>query len=79
MIEQKQLEASIAKAAADVRANNPLAGSITNTVTIDFVANAQLAVGGSAAMVYLPDEGETLVAAGGAVYLNMAIRIRSVM
>ena len=71
MIEQKQLEASIAKAAADVRANNPLAGSITNTVTIDFVANAQLAVGGSAAMVYLPDEGETLVAAGGAVYLNM--------
>ena len=66
MIEQKQLEASIAKAAADVRANNPLAGSITNTVTIDFVANAQLAVGGSAAMVYLPDEGETLVAAGGA-------------
>ena len=71
MIEQKQLEASIAKAAADVSANNPLAGSITNTVTIDFVANAQLAVGGSAAMVYLPDEGETLVAAGGAVYLNM--------
>ena len=71
MIEQKLLEASIAKAAADVRANNPLAGSITNTVTIDFVANAQLAVGGSAAMVYLPDEGETLVAAGGAVYLNM--------
>lgn len=62
MIEQKQLEASIAKAAVDVRANNPLAGSITNTVTIDFVANAQLAVGGSAAMVYLPDEGETLVA-----------------
>ena len=54
-----------------MRANNPLAGSITNTVTIDFVANAQLAVGGSAAMVYLPDEGETLVAAGGAVYLNM--------
>ena len=71
MIEQSKLEASIAKAAADVRANNPLAGSITNTVTIDFVANAQLAVGGSAAMVYLPDEGETLVAAGGAVYLNM--------
>ena len=31
MIEQNQLEASIAKAAADVRANNPLAGSITNT------------------------------------------------
>ncbi len=53
------------------RATNPIAGSITNTVTIDFVANAQLAVGGSAAMVYLPDEGEALVAGGGAIYLNM--------
>ena len=40
-------------------------------MTIDFVANAQLAVGGSAAMVYLPDEGEALVAGGGAIYLNM--------
>lgn len=71
MIEQSQLKAAIAKAAQGVRANNPMAGSITNTVTIDFVANAQLAAGGSAAMVYLPDEGETLVGAGGAVYLNM--------
>lgn len=71
MIEKTQLEASIKNAVRAVRAENPLAGSITNTVTIDFVANAQLAVGGSAAMVYLPDEGETLVAAGGAVYMNM--------
>ena len=71
MIEQSQLKENIVQAAQNVRANNPMAGSITNTVTIDFVANAQLAAGGSAAMVYLPDEGETLVAAGGAVYLNM--------
>ena len=71
MLQEQQVRQAIAKAASDVRANNPLAGSITNTVTIDFVANAQLAVGGSAAMVYLPDEGETLVAAGGAVYMNM--------
>ncbi|MBD9104185.1 MAG: hydroxyethylthiazole kinase [Collinsella aerofaciens] len=59
------------KAVDEIRATNPMAGSITNTVTIDFVANAQLAVGGSAAMVYLPDEGEALVAGGGAIYLNM--------
>ena len=65
MIEQSQLKENIVQAAQNVRANNPMAGSITNTVTIDFVANAQLAAGGSAAMVYLPDEGETLV------YLNM--------
>ena len=71
MLQEQQVRQAITKAASDVRANNPLAGSITNTVTIDFVANAQLAVGGSAAMVYLPDEGEMLVAAGGAVYMNM--------
>ena len=71
MIEMNQLQSGIVEAANKVRANNPMAGSITNSVTIDFVANAQLAVGGSAAMVYLPDEGECLVAAGGAVYINM--------
>ncbi len=71
MIEMDQLRSGIAKAVRDVRAENPMAGSITNSVTIDFVANAQLAAGGSAAMVYLPDEGECLVAAGGAVYINM--------
>lgn len=48
-----------------------MAGSITNTVTINLVANAQLAVGGAAAMVYLPDEGEFLAKAGGATYINV--------
>ncbi len=67
----KNLIAEIEKAACAVRQNNPMAGSVTNTVTIDFVANAQLAVGGSAAMVYLPDEGEFLVQAGGATYINV--------
>ena len=71
MIEMNQLQSGIVEAASKVRANNPMAGSITNSVTIDFVANVQLAVGGSAAMVYLPDESECLVAAGGAVYINM--------
>ncbi len=64
----EQIKQNIVKAVKEVRVTNPMAGSVTNTVTIDFVANAQLAVGGSAAMVYLPDEGECLVAAGGAVY-----------
>lgn len=53
------------------REENPLAPSVTNTVTINLVANAQLAVGGSAAMVYLADEGEAMAAAGGAMYINM--------
>jgi len=61
----------IIKAVKDVKNSRPLAPSITNTVTINLVANAQLAVGGSAAMVYLPDEGECVAEIGGAVYLNM--------
>ena len=61
----------MAAAVREVRAANPLAPSITNTVTQNFVANAQLAVGGSAAMVYLPDEGECVAALGGAVYINL--------
>ena len=71
MIDSEQFKQHMVKAVEEIRATNPMAGSITNTVTIDFVANAQLAVGGSAAMVYLPDEGEALVAGGGAIYLNM--------
>ena len=71
MIDKSQLQQQIAAAALEVRATNPMAGSITNTVTINFVANAQIAVGGSAAMVYLPDEGEFLANAGGATYINV--------
>lgn len=71
MITTDEIRQNIEQAVEKLRAENPMAGSVTNTVTIDFVANAQLAVGGSAAMVYLPDEAECLVAAGGAIYLNM--------
>ena len=52
-----------------------MAPSVTNTVTINFVANAQLAVGGSAAMIYLPDEGESMACLGGAVYINMGTQM----
>lgn len=61
----------VAAAVQEARASNPLTGSVTNGVTMDFVANAQLAAGGSAAMVYLPDEAEFLVEASGAFYVNM--------
>ena len=70
-VDEAALRASLARAVAAVQAESPLAPSITNTVTQNFVVNAQLAVGGSAAMVYLPDEGEQVAAMGGAVYLNL--------
>lgn len=65
------LKQAIEQSAATVRQTNPLTPSITNTVTINFVANAQLAVGGSAAMVYLPDEGEGLARICDAMYINV--------
>lgn len=70
-MKKKDIEQKVKQAVKNVRKQAPLAGSITNSVTIDFVANAQLAVGGSAACVYMPDEAETIVAAGGALYINM--------
>ena len=65
------LRAKIQAAVEKVRAENPMVPSITNTVTQDFVANAQLAVGGSAAMFYMPDEGETMAQIAPAMYLNL--------
>jgi hydroxyethylthiazole kinase len=69
--EAARISEIIAEAVRKVRETTPLAPSITNAVTIDYVANAQLAVGGSAAMVHMPDEGEFIAQAGGAVYLNV--------
>lgn len=68
---ESEIREKVAQAVRDVREKTPLAPSITNTVTVNLVANAQLAVGGSAAMVYLPDEGECVAQIGGAVYINM--------
>ena len=48
---QSEISAAVAKAAQLAKTSNPLTPSITNKVTVNFVANAQLAVGGSAAMV----------------------------
>lgn len=71
MYTKDEIKKQIIEAVNTVKAANPMAGSITNSVTINFVANAQLAVGGSAAMVYLPDEGEFIANAGGATYINV--------
>lgn len=68
---KEALRREIRDAVRMVREKNPMAPSITNTVTVNLVANAQLAVGGSAAMVYLADEGEAMAALGGAMYINM--------
>lgn len=68
---ETEIRSEIERAVAEVREKNPLAPSITNTVTQDFVANAQLAVGSSAAMLYLADECEAMAKIAPAFYINM--------
>lgn len=68
---KKNIRNKIESAVESVRENNPMAGSVTNMVTIKLVANVQLALGGSAAMVYLPDEAANLARAGRVLYVNV--------
>ena len=68
---ERKLRKKIRQAVEAAMKECPLVPSITNTVTINLVANAQLACGGSAAMVYLPDEGEAISSICQAFYINM--------
>lgn len=71
MHEITEIQNQLAHVYEKAQQEKPLVGSITNAVSVNFVANAQLAVGGSAAMVYLAEEGEFLAKAAGALYVNM--------
>lgn len=67
----RKIISDIAKAVEDIRIKSPLAGSWTNFVTIEFVANTQLAVGARAAMCFLPDEAKPLASVSAAIYINL--------
>ena len=66
-----EVRAHIARAVRDVRERTPLAQSFTNFVTINLVANAQLAAGGAAAMSFLPDDVVDTATISGADYVNV--------
>ncbi|WP_283170337.1 hydroxyethylthiazole kinase [Curtanaerobium respiraculi] len=66
-----ELIEAAAQAVGEARAKKPLAPAITNVITVDFVVNAQLAVGGSGAVTYLADEISPLASVSGALYINM--------
>ena len=68
---ETEIRSAVKQAVEQVREKNPFAPSITNTVTQDFVANAQLAIGGSAAMLYLADECVETAKIAPAFYINM--------
>lgn len=61
----------IETATTRVRGTTPLAQSFTNFVTINLVANAQLASGGTAAMSFLPDDVIDTAAIAGSTYINV--------
>ena len=67
---ETEMRSALKVAVEQVHATNPMVPSITNTVTQDFVANAQLAVGGAAAMLYLPDECEQIAKIVPSLYVN---------
>lgn len=72
-VENMNLQVLQSKIIETVRAAKeikPLVPSLTNVVTAEFVADAQLAVGGSAAVQYLPDEVEAMADMCGAYYFN---------
>ncbi len=68
---EDQVKENIKKAVEDVRKTKPMAPSITNTVTVNLVANTQLAVGGAAAMAYLKDELIGLASISESFYINL--------
>lgn len=61
----------VMNAVSTVRESTPLAQSFTNFVTINLVANAQLAAGGTAAMSYLPDDIIDTAQVARASYINV--------
>ena len=65
------LRSLISQAVGKVRNTTPLAQSFTNFVTINLVANAQLASGGTAAMSFLPDDILETAKISGAEYINV--------
>lgn len=65
------LRERIAQAVRAVHDTTPLAQSFTNFVTINLVANAQLAAGGTAAMSYLPDDIADTARICRASYINV--------
>lgn len=65
------IRTKIKQAVTDVHEQTPLAQSFTNFVTINLVANAQLAAGGTAAMSYLPDDVIATAEITGSNYINV--------
>lgn len=63
----------IVDAVRRVRETTPLAQSFTNFVTINLVANAQLAASSTAAMSFLPDDVIETAKIAGANYINVEI------
>ena len=61
----------VVEAAARVRARTPLVHNITNYVTVNDVANAELAIGGSALMADAVEELRDMVKIASAVNINI--------
>ena len=67
----EDLLASTSEALARVRAHAPLVQCLTNSVVVNFTANALLSVGAAPAMVDVPGEAAPFAAVAGGVLINL--------
>ena len=64
------------KTVAEARDHGPFVPSITNIVTVNPVVNAQIGVGGSPAVFYQAEEGESFAPECDALYINLGTLIK---
>lgn len=74
-MDQQAIQAEMIRLVKEVKAKKPLAGSVTNTVSMELVANIQIAIGGSPAIVFEVNESLNLAKSAEAMYLNMGTYI----
>lgn len=68
---KEKLRTQIIEAVNTVKNEKTMAASITNSVTLEFVINAQIAIGGTPGAIFQNQEGEAFIHSGDAMSLNL--------
>ena len=68
---KEKLKSQIIEAVNTVKKEKTMAASITNSVTLEFVINAQIAIGGTPGAIFQNQGGEAFIHSGNAMSLNL--------
>lgn len=66
-----ELQTEIKKTVEQVQNNGAMAASLTNSVTLEFVINTQIAIGGTPGSLYQNESNEAFVHSGNAMSMNL--------